>query len=80
MEKNIYYYLSLPYTVEIREDNDEWFAKIVELEGCMTCADTKEEAYKMINDALISWLETAIEDGIEIPEPDLDYLNNSRLK
>ena len=73
-EKNLEYYLSLPYTIEVIPDKDEegqvtLFARVVELPGCMTEADDFTELGKMIEDAKISWLETALEDGQPIPEP-----------
>jgi antitoxin HicB len=73
-EKNLEYYLSLPYTIEVIPDKDEdgqvtLFARVVELPGCMTEADDFTELGEMIEDAKISWLETALEDGQPIPEP-----------
>ena len=44
-------------------------AKVVELEGCITQADTWEELKEMIEDAKRNWLEVSIEEGIEIPIP-----------
>jgi antitoxin HicB len=68
--KDLKYYLSLPYTIQItREDEATWFARVVELPGCMTEGDTPEEAADMIQDALAAWLEVALEDGLPIPEP-----------
>lgn len=68
--KDLNYYLSLPYTVEIiREDDSTWFARVVELPGCMTEGDSPEEATAMIYDALASWVESALDDGVPIPEP-----------
>ena len=68
--KDLKYYLSLPYTIQItREDETTWFARVVELPGCMTEGDTPEEAADMIQDALAGWLEVALEDGRPIPEP-----------
>jgi predicted RNase H-like HicB family nuclease len=63
-------YMSLPYTVEIIHDNDSFFAKIKELEGCMTVGDTSAEALAMIDDAKHAWLTAAVEDAIEIPLPE----------
>lgn len=73
-EKNLEYYLSLPYTIEVIPNQDEdgqvtLFARVVELPGCMTEADDFTELGEMIEDAKISWLETALEDGQPIPEP-----------
>jgi antitoxin HicB len=68
--KDLTYYLSLPYTIQItREDDATWFARVVELPGCLTEGDTPEEAADMIQDALAAWLEVALEDGRLIPEP-----------
>ena len=73
-KKTIDDYLSLPYSIEVRqlyaEDGSiSYFAKVIELPGCMTEADSKEELWEMIDDAKRMWLEVALEDGIPIPEP-----------
>ena len=69
-QKNLNYYLSLPYTVQlIREDQETWFARVVELPGCMTEGDSAQEAAEMILDAMTGWIEIALEDGHAIPEP-----------
>lgn len=66
-------YLQLPYTTEITRDNNPenpgWVAQVVELPGCFTQADTFEELEGMIEDAMRSWITTALEDGQPIPEP-----------
>ena len=70
MKKTVDYYTSLPYTREIVKGDDGYFVKIKELPGCISVGDTVEDALSMIDDALESWLETAIEDDIEIPLPE----------
>lgn len=78
-ENNVEQYLSLPYTVQIipqmEEDGTTYFAKVQELPGCMTEADSYVEAAEMIQDAMRGWIEIALEDGREIPQPKLtdDY-------
>ncbi len=66
-------YLELPYTIEVvKDEGDEysgWFARVVELPGCMTQADTFEELSEMIRDAMVAWIESALEDGASIPLP-----------
>jgi antitoxin HicB len=66
-------YLRLPYTIQIAhdvgEDYDVWFARVVELPGCVTEVDTLEELGPMIEDAMRAWISSAIEDGQPIPEP-----------
>ncbi len=67
-------YLYLPYTIEFHREESEgedstWFARVVELPGCMTEGDTLEEAAVMIQDAMSAWIEVALKDGRPIPEP-----------
>jgi predicted RNase H-like HicB family nuclease len=62
--------MKLPYTVEITLDDGGYFAKIKELEGCMTVGDTTAAALAMIEDAKQARLTAAVEDGIEIPLPE----------
>ena len=62
--------LRLPYTIElVREDEFAWFARVVELPGCVTEGDNPQEATAMIYDAMAAWIEVALEDGRPIPEP-----------
>lgn len=68
--KDLNYYLSLPYTIElIREDESTWFARVAELPGCVTEADSSAEAVTMIYDAMSSWIEVALSDGQPVPKP-----------
>ncbi|MCX6050370.1 MAG: toxin-antitoxin system HicB family antitoxin [Chloroflexi bacterium] len=71
--KTVEEYLQLPYTIEVvRDATDEysgWFARVVELPGCMTQADTFDELDEMMQDAMRAWIETAQEKGLSIPEP-----------
>lgn len=66
-------YLTMPYTIEVVRDESEeysgWFARVVELPGCMTQADTFEELGQMIEDAMRAWIEATLENGQSIPEP-----------
>ncbi len=67
--ETLQYYLNLPYSAEIKHDEDGWFAKVVELPGCMTWADTFEELGPMIEAAKRGWIEDALEHGDPVPEP-----------
>jgi len=70
LSEEIKRYLRLPYTIELCQDpEDGWFVRVKELRGCMSQGDTIEEAVSMIWEAMGLWLETALEDGIPIPEP-----------
>lgn len=68
--KDLAYYLALPYTIElVREEDAAWFARVVELPGCISEGDSAEDAAGMIQDAMAGWIELALEDGRAIPEP-----------
>lgn len=68
MIKDLEYYMSLPYQIEVVEDTEEGgFAfHCPDLQGCITFADTIEEGFKMIEDAKRSWFAACLEDGIAI--------------
>lgn len=71
--KNLDYYLELPYTIQLKPDEDGfWFAEIPLLEGCMTNGETREDALNMLDDAKRAWLVTALELGLTIPEPEVE--------
>lgn len=70
MKQTVSDYINLPYTIEVIPDENCFFIKVKELEGCISQGDTIEEAFIMIKDALSSWLEVAIEEGDEIPLPE----------
>ena len=63
-------YLIKPYTRElIKNEDGTWFARVMELRGCMSEGKTEKEALKNLDDAMKGWIEVAIEDGEAIPEP-----------
>ena len=70
--KNIEYYMALPYRMEIIPDRDEggFTAKFPELPGCLTCAESIDSLISNANDAKKAWFEAAIDEGIPIAEPD----------
>ena len=71
MKRKIDDYLNLPYKMEIVKDLDEggYVVSFPDLPGCLTIGETIEEALKNAEDAKKTWLEAAIEDGIEISLP-----------
>ena len=66
-------YMELPYTYMIKEMNDEsghyWYGRILELDGCQSDGDSKEELLKNLEEVLALHLTTMLEDGDEIPIP-----------
>lgn len=69
--KDLNYYLSLPYTIRLMPDPEDggYVAMIEELSGCMSQGDTYQEAMDMIEDAKKGWLAISLEDNLRIPEP-----------
>lgn len=65
-------YLNMNYRMEIVEDRDEggFVVAFPELPGCITCGETIEAAVTNAMDAKKVWLEAAIEEGLDIYEPD----------
>jgi antitoxin HicB len=76
-EKTLGYYLSLPYTIESIPDVEEggYVARVKELRGCVTQAETWDELLLMIQEAKEGWLEVALEYGHPIPEPTGEFAN-----
>jgi len=69
--KDVNYYLNLPYVIELIPDEDGyWFARIPLLAGCMTNGSSREDALALLDDAKKLWLETALELHKSIPEPE----------
>ena len=70
--KTIEDYMALPYRMELVPDTAEggYAVSFPDLPGCVSCGDTLESAVKNGEDAKKAWLAAALEDGIEIPEPD----------
>jgi predicted RNase H-like HicB family nuclease len=64
-------YMSLPYTVVLKRDDDgDFVAKIQELQGCVAHGETEAEALSAIKEVQRYWLEEALESGQPIPEPE----------
>ena len=82
--KDLEYYLSLPYRLEIVPDPEEggYAARYPELPGCITCADTLDQLLANAKDAKCAWLEAALEEGLPIAEParDEDYSGQFKLR
>lgn len=84
MEKDLKYYLSLPYRVEILPDKAEggYALSCPELPGCLTCAPTVEEGLSLLADAKESWIAACLADGVPVPEPARleDYSGQFKLR
>lgn len=84
MTKNLDYYMSLPYRVEIVREQEEggYVLHCPELPGCITCAETVQEGMEMLEDAKKCWFTACLEDGVPIPEPARleDYSGQFKLR
>ena len=67
--RDLNHYLGLPYTIEIMPEEEFYFARVLELPGCLTYADSLERLSPMIEEAMRDWIEVALEYGEDIPEP-----------
>lgn len=64
-------YLSLPYTMTVRweADDDLFVARVAEIEGCTAHGITEVEALQKLRDSLHDWVQFALDQGIEVPQP-----------
>ena len=69
--KTIEEYMRLKYRMELIPDEAEggYTVRYPDLPGCLSCADTPEDAVRNAEDARREWFAAAMEEGIEIPEP-----------
>lgn len=70
--KTLNEYMSMSYKMEIIEDQYEggFVISYPDLPGCITCGETIESAMQNAKDAKREWIRAALEEGIEIYEPD----------
>jgi len=84
MKKDLNYYMSLKYPMEIIEDIDEggYCISFPDLPGCVTCVDSLEEIKQASEDAKREWLIASLEDGDIINEPRSleDYSGQFKLR
>lgn len=84
MMKMLNDYMKMPYRMEIVEDKEEggYVVSYPDLPGCVTCGETIEAAIANAADAKKAWIGAALEEGIEIREPDNleDYSGQFKLR
>ena len=82
--KTIDEYLALPYRMEIVPDTEEggYVVSFPDLPGCLSSGETVEQAVANGEDAKRAWMEAAMDENIEIPEPDTleDYSGQFKLR
>lgn len=68
--KTVESYLELPYSIRVTKDpTGGYVADVEELPGCVTQAESWEEAGTLILDAMRGWIACRLEDGLPVPEP-----------
>jgi antitoxin HicB len=79
--KDLAYYKSIIYRMEIEYDKDErqYFVIFPDLPGCMMHGGTPDEALNSANEVKDEWLTTAYENGWKIPEPSRHQETTGRL-
>jgi predicted RNase H-like HicB family nuclease len=58
-----------PYARLVTPDADGYFAEIVEFPGCFTTGETAPKALENLEAVAIDWINTAVEQGQDIPDP-----------
>ncbi|MBA3869252.1 MAG: hypothetical protein H0X30_08865 [Anaerolineae bacterium] len=74
MEKNVNYYMSLPYPILLipafEHQKHFWYAQIPAWKGFMVDSATLEEVLKTLEEVKEEWIEWHLEDGMPIAEPE----------
>ncbi|MGO5593426.1 toxin-antitoxin system HicB family antitoxin [Acidaminococcus sp. HCP3S3_G9_1] len=69
MDKDIKYYMALPYQEILEPEENGYLAYIPLLKGCEGQGPTEAEALKALEMKKKEWLEERLEKNEEIPEP-----------
>lgn len=82
-DHSVDYYTGLPYHLTVVRDEEDkakpWAASVEELAGCASRGRTPEEALNGVRAAMTGWIELALEEGREIPEPKSATSHSGRL-
>ncbi len=73
MLKNINYYMTIPYTIDVVYDKSgkapPYVARILELPGCMAQGRNHNDAVRELREAQPLFIEAMLENHVPIPEP-----------
>ena len=63
--------LDYPIVIEplATEDGGGFLATVPDLPGCMSDGETREEAARNVEDAIVCWIEEAVDTGRQVPAP-----------
>lgn len=81
-KKTVEEYMKLPYRMVIVPDEEEggYTVYFPDLPGCVTCVESIEDVKMMTEDVKREWFKAAIEDGVDIKEPQQEYSGQLRLR
>ncbi len=85
MEKNVDYYMNLPYTIVVKkeknnEGGDCYIARVLELPHCLGDGETPQEAIDCLNVHMRMAIQAYLRDNISIPEPQTEYSGNINIR
>lgn len=82
-ERSLEDYARLPYHLIVVRDGEEksrpWTASVEEFAGCTSRGRTPEEALNGLHSAMTSWIEVALDEGRDVPEPRTATSHSGRL-
>lgn len=75
-------YMKMPYKLEIIPDSEEsgFIASYPDLPGCITCGETIADAVANAEDAKKEWISAALEENVEIAEPETTDAYSGQFK
>src|SRR5438876_4532271 len=79
MNKDLKYYMALPYTVILRPDDEgDYIARVDELQGCVAHGATSQDALTKLEEVKSLWITDCLESGDAIPEPATEVLPSGK--
>jgi antitoxin HicB len=85
MEKNVEYYLNLPYNIVVKKDKDNegkvcYIARVLEIPHCLGDGKTAPEALNTLNVHMRMAIEAYLKGGLPVPEPQTEYSGNINIR
>jgi antitoxin HicB len=85
MEKNLEYYMKLPYTFVVKKDEDNegnisFIARVLEIPHIICDGKTAKQALDCLNTHMSMAIKAYLRDGIPVPEPQTEYSGNLSIR
>ncbi len=80
-KKELQHYLKLPYGMNLTFDKESnaWIVRFPELPGCVAHGATPQQALAEGEEAKSLWIETALEENHQIPQPHREPVYSGKL-